>query len=58
MARAHYQMAINNYNDRYIQSMKFYFEDSVKVNEIFCETKSVKENETEEQKRNFRYLSE
>lgn len=46
MARAHYQMAINNYNDRYIQSMKFYFEDSTTEN--YCETKYVDENETEE----------
>ena len=45
MARAHYQMAIKNYNVRYFQSMKFYFESS-RENEIFCETKSVKENET------------
>ena len=48
MARAHYQMAIRNYNDRYIQSKKFYFEDSVKPNENFCETKTVNENEAEE----------
>ena len=48
MARSHYQMAIKNYNDRYVKSMKFYFADSVKVNEKFCETKSVKENEAEE----------
>ena len=48
MARAHYQMAIKDYNDRYVKSMKFYFEDSVKVNENFCETKSVKEYESEE----------
>lgn len=48
MARAHYQMAIRDYNERYVQSKKFYFEDSVKEFENFCETKSVKENETEE----------
>ena len=50
MARTHYQMAINNYNDRYIQSKKFYFEDSI-TNENFnyCGTfKSVNENEAEE----------
>lgn len=55
MARAHYQMAIKNYNDRYVQSMKFYFEDSTTEN--YCETKYVNENETEEQKRNFGYMS-
>ena len=50
MARAHYQMAIRDYNERYVQSKKFYFEDSTAVNfnensETF---KSVKENEAEE----------
>jgi hypothetical protein len=48
MARAHYQMAIKNYNDRYVESKRFYFGDSVKEFENFCETKSVKENEAEE----------
>ena len=47
MARAHYQMAIKNYNDRYVQSMKFYFEDSME-NENFCEIKSANEDEAEE----------
>ena len=46
MARAHYQMAIRDYNERYVQSKKFYFEDSVNKND--CETKSVNENEAEE----------
>ena len=48
MARSHYQMAIRNYNERYIRSKKFCFEDGDKEFENFCETKSVKENETEE----------
>lgn len=48
MARAHYQMAIRDYNERYVQSKKFYFEDIVKKFGNFCETKYVNENETEE----------
>lgn len=50
MARAHYQMAIKNYNDRYVESNRFYFGDSTAVNfnensETF---KYVNENEAEE----------
>lgn len=50
MARAHYQMAIRDYNERYVQSKKFYFEDSttVKFNENSETFKSANENETEE----------
>ena len=43
MSMKHYQMAIENYNDRLIQSNKIGFE-----NNNYCETKFVKENETEE----------
>lgn len=50
MARAHYQMAIKNYNDRYVESKRFYFGDNVVVNyENYCGTsKNVNEDETEE----------
>lgn len=50
MARAHYQMAIRDYNERYVQSKKFYFEDgtTVNFNENSETFKSVKENEAEE----------
>lgn len=50
MARAHYQMAIRDYNERYVQSKKFYFEDrtAVNFNENSETFKSVNENEAEE----------
>ncbi len=45
MSITHYQMSIENYNDRYIQSKKFY-KDNENNNYLF-KTK-IKENETEE----------
>lgn len=43
MSMKHYQMAIENYNDRLIQSNKIGFE-----NNNYCKIKLDKEHETEE----------
>lgn len=48
MARSHYQIAIRDYNERYIRSKKFYFEDREKEFKNVCKTKYIEENETEE----------
>lgn len=47
MSITHYQMSIENYNNRYIQSKKFY-KDNEKNNNYLFKTKLIKENETEE----------